>query len=420
MAKTQLRHSWDTTIKHLARHNVLDSVLTPDQISKIPSSNLSRWKNENDEKYLYADINELVKQEIELIKRLNQSSNIKRINECYFKLVDTFHFVISKAKGIKTLIKHQKELVVDAIESVKEAISIDKALKVFNISRTTYQHYKTIVIHKCETSYFKWCTKRFSNQLLPQEVLTIKSYMAHEEYRYWSKASIYLRAIRDDNLRCCISTFYKYCRLLGFAGNLRTKRPNNNKPLRTFSPNEAWCADVTIFKTTDGMKHYIHVLMDHYSRKILGYSIENNNSGKAIRNLLKDAYLKHRPKQTLFLTDGGCENTNANVFSLLGSLGNSIVHKIAQRDVVLSNSMIEAFNKTLKYEFLYPMNINTKSGLVKVMAKAITKYNNSRPQWVLGGNTPSETFSGISMNFDNYRMSFIEQKQLRITQNKKE
>ena len=175
MAKTQIRHSWDTSIKHLARHNLLDDILTPDQISRIPSSNLSRWKNENEDKYLYAEINELIKQEIELIKRLNQSSNIKRINESYFKLVDTLHLVISNVKGIKVLIKHQKELVVDTIERVKGAIPIDKALKIFNISRATYQLYKTIVIHKCEASYFKWCTKRFSNQLLSKEVLTIKN-----------------------------------------------------------------------------------------------------------------------------------------------------------------------------------------------------------------------------------------------------
>ena len=118
MVKTQLRQSWDTSIKHLARHSLLDSVLTPHQISKIPSSNLSRWKYEDDNKYIYSDINKLIKQEIELIKRLNQSSNIKRINESYFKLIDTFHFVISNVKGIKALIKHQKELVVDTIESV--------------------------------------------------------------------------------------------------------------------------------------------------------------------------------------------------------------------------------------------------------------------------------------------------------------
>jgi len=413
------RNSWDTSIKHLVRHNLLDDILTPDQISKIPRSNLSRWKYENDDKYLYSDINNIIKQEINLIKRLNQSSSIKRINENYFRLVDTFHQMISDIKGSKSIIKNHKELVVNSIEAVKDTIPIDNALKVFNISRTTYQTYKSIIIHKCEASYFKWCTKRFPNQLLPKEVLMIKAYLSHIDYMHWSKASIYLRAVRNNNLHCCISTFYKYCRLLGFTNLKNYSKFNNHEPLRTSRPNEVWCADVTIFKTNDGVKHYIHILMDHYSRKILGYTIEKSNSGKAIGKLLQDAYLKYKPAQTMLLTDGGCENTNSNVTSFLESVSNNtLVHKIAQRDVLFSNSMIEAFNKTFKYEFLYPKTINSGIGLIKIIDEAIPIYNKDRPQWSLSGNTPSETFSGISIDFSKYKTSFNKQKAIRLVQNK--
>ncbi|WP_296385981.1 hypothetical protein [Winogradskyella sp.] len=195
-----MRTSWDTSIKHLARHGILNDILTSNQISNIPSSNLSRWRNESDDKYLYSEINQIVKQEIELIKRINQSSKIKKINESYFKLTDSFHNMISNIKGIKTLLKGQKGFIVNTIDSLKDVIPIDNALKVFNISRTAYQNYKTIVIHKCEASYFKWCTRRVPNQLLQTEVETIKEYMQDERYKSWSKSCIYLRAIRDNNL----------------------------------------------------------------------------------------------------------------------------------------------------------------------------------------------------------------------------
>ena len=164
------RRSWDTAVKHLVRYNVLHDVLSTDQITEIPRSNISRWKNETDDKYVFCEINNIIKQEVELIKRINQSSKIKKINQSYFKLADTFHEVVSSVKGIKSLIKSHKELVVNTIEQVKDCIPIDKALKVFNISRSTFENYKSIVIHKCNTSYFKWCVKRFKNQLLPAEV----------------------------------------------------------------------------------------------------------------------------------------------------------------------------------------------------------------------------------------------------------
>ncbi len=100
--------------------------------------------------------------------------------------------------------KGKSSLVVNTIDEVKAYVPINKALKVFNISRSTFENYKSIVIHKCNTSYFKWCVKRFSNQLLSTEVEIIKQYMINEDYKSWFKSSIYLKALRDQSLKCSI------------------------------------------------------------------------------------------------------------------------------------------------------------------------------------------------------------------------
>lgn len=413
-----MRRSWDTSIKHLTRLGLLSDILTKEQIASIPSSNLSRWKNESEDKYEYSDLNQIVKNEIDFIKRMNQSSRIKKINKCYFMLADAFHQAIIDIKGVKSTLNSQKELIVNTIDLVSGYIPFENALKLFNISRSTFQNYKTILIHKCEASHFKWCTRRFPNQLLPKEVGIIKTYLMDERYKYWSKSSIYLRAIKDNALLCGLSTFYKYSRLLGFY-NLKTcKKANNYNSLQTSRPNQVWCADVTIFKTLDQTKHYIHILMDHNSRKILGYRIENNCSGKAVRSLLQDAYTKYKPKNTMFLSDAGSENVNVTVSSLLESYNQIINHKIAQQDVLFSNSMIEAFNKVLKYQFLYPRTINNKTSIESVMREVIPIYNNERPQLKLGGNTPDEAFSGSSIQLENHTTKFKAQKALRNVQNK--
>lgn len=413
-----MRTSWDTSVKHLARHGLLNDLLTSKQVRDIPSSNLSRWRNEPDCKYRYSEINKIAKQEIEFIKRMNQSSKIKKINESYFKLADTFHEVISNVKGLKTLLKHQKELLVNTIDSLKDVIPIANALKIFDISRATYQNYKTIIIHKCEASYFKWCTRRFSNQLLPKEVETIKRYLQDKRYKFWSKSSIYLRAYRDKKLSCGLSTFYKYSRLLGFSNLVTYRKSDFYKPLKTTKPNEVWCADVTIFKTHDNIRHYIHILIDHYSKKVIGYRIEKSNSGNAIRFILKEAYNLYKPKQLLFLTDGGSENLNKEVASFLKLNKDHITHRVAQRDVLFSNSMIEAFNKVLKHQFLYPKNISNRIALKKAMIEAIFTYNKERPQWQLGGNTPNETFNGIPSNYNSSTNGFKDQKAIRVAINK--
>ncbi|PQV48796.1 hypothetical protein CLV33_1041, partial [Jejuia pallidilutea] len=270
------RQSWDTNVKHYFRLG-LENALPKRFKSSIPSSNISRWKREAKNKYKGSEVAEYINQELQLIKRFNQSSNIKNIVNGYFTLCDTLHKLIAPIKNLKSLYKDQKALIVNTVESLRDIIAINDALRVFNISRTTYQTYKTIVIHKCEASYFKWCTKRISNQLLREEVLTIKHYMEHEDYKFWSKSSIYLKAVRDEALCCGLSTFYKYCRLLGFKTLKSYAKQKGYNALKTTMPNEVWCADVTFFKTDDGAKHYIHILMDHFSKKVLGYSIEKSS-----------------------------------------------------------------------------------------------------------------------------------------------
>lgn len=419
MNEFSCRKSWDTSIKHITRNGLLHDVLSLDQIAAIPRSNISRWKNETDDKYHFCEINDVVKQEIELIKRLNQSSKIKRINQSYFKLADTFHEVIAKVKGVKSLIKKQKELIVNVIEQVKEIIPITKALKVFNISRSTFENYKSILIHTCEPSYFKWCTRRFPHQLLATEVATIKTYMNDLMYSQWSKSSVYLKALKDGNLNCGISTFYKYCNLLGFRNKPRRKKSDQYRPLRTSYPNQVWCADVTIFKTADNVKHHIHLLIDHYSKMILGYRIEKSSSALAIKSLIQNACLNHKPSTLQFLTDGGSENVNTTVTTFINSSEIPIKHLIAQRDVVFSNSMIEAINKIIKHQFLHHIEIVDRNQLIKIIAKTIPIYNIVRPQMSLGGNTPEETFNGLSIDISRYTHNFKEQKDLRIQLNKK-
>lgn len=53
----------------------------------------------------------------------------------------------------------------------------------------------------------------------------------------------------------------------------------------SYRPHEIWCADVTILKTLDDKKQYIHFLMDDYSKMILGYRIENSSKPKSTRDL---------------------------------------------------------------------------------------------------------------------------------------
>ena len=50
--------------------------------------------------------------------------------------------------------------------------------------------------------------------------------------------------------------------------------------------------------------------------------------------------------------------------------------------------MIEAVNKVIKHQFLYPTKINNKSLLENIIQDSVDKYNSLKTQFSLSGNTP--------------------------------
>lgn len=146
------------------------------------------------------------------------------------------------------------------------------------------------------------------------------------------KIECFFLAIRNNDIAFCLSTWYKYCYLLGYKSNRHLQLKIKYDSLKSSYPNHIWCADVTIIRTLDGFKYYLHFLMDHYSKMILGYKIETSPQPKAIKELLQVTYQKYKSKNEIqFITDGGSENVNTTVSNFIESINPSIIHLIAQK-----------------------------------------------------------------------------------------
>ncbi len=414
----QLRKSWDTSVKLLFNLGLEDRI--PDHLLKlISATNKHRWRNEASDKYLGCEIHQFIDGELKLYHRIGSTNRVKKLNKAYFKLEDTLMLILNKVKAKKKLFNQHKDLIVNVIEQVKDNISIDRAIRMFGISRTTYQHYKSLVMSKCDRSMIYYCLRKYPQQLLKQEVKNIENYMNDEVYRYWSSSSVYAIALKENAVSCCLSTWYKYCNLLGLVSK-KISKTTDYHPLVTFRPNQYWCADATRFVTNDGNKYWIHFLMDHYSRKILGFNVAKSPSKYAIKKLLEEAYKKYRPdKPLILLTDGGSENINNHVKQFLHQPNIHIIHRVAQKDETFSNSMIEAFNKTFKQEFLNPIVIKDKEMLIDIIPKLLETYNCIRPQYVLDCNTPNEVYEDNYITLNEHKAHFDEFRLYRKQQNNK-
>jgi hypothetical protein len=147
---------------------------------------------------------------------------------------------------------------------------------------------------------------------------------------------------------------------------------------------------VTEFVTSDNVKFYIHTVLDNFSRKIIAYTVSRDKTAKIRLISLKEAILVQFGK-ILSLTDldlivdGGSENNNFRIRNFISHCQVSIHKKVALKDVVFSNSIIERHFQILK-KFLRSQDEIHSREIQKVIEFFVKDYNSIRPHyqhWIL-------------------------------------
>jgi putative transposase len=188
-------------------------------------------------------------------------------------------------------------------------------------------------------------------------------------------------------------------------GIIRSK-PNDRRKktaegIRAERPNKIWHADITRFVTADNVAHYIYLVVDNFSRKILSWYISDKVSALIRRETIGEALkgLKNEDEHLVLITDGGPENS---LNEYLENLTIPVNHQRALIDVQGSNSLIEAHNKVIKYNYLYRMSV-TDGDHLKRLIPWIAKDFNSPPHISLDGMTPNEKYENASLDLKSLR-----------------
>ena len=138
-------------------------------------------------------------------------------------------------------------------------------------------------------------------------------------FRYWPINSIAYYALRNNLVNASLSTWYNCMHKLGIS---RPRIPKKRYPpgIRATQPHQIWHADITVVKCLDGMKCYVYLLMDNFSRFILNYQVSEKVSGEIRKNSILqayDQYIKKPEEEVRLIVDGGSENNNNTVDDLL-------------------------------------------------------------------------------------------------------
>ena len=90
---------------------------------------------------------------------------------------------------------------------------------------------------------------------------------------------------------------------------------------------------------------------------------------------------------------------------------------VAQVDIIQSNSMVEAANKILKYQYLFVQNIADTEALENTLPAILDDYNN-RPQYFLTCYTPNEVLAGAIPDKQRFKQAIAGAREKRMLVNR--
>jgi putative transposase len=170
-----------------------------------------------------------------------------------------------------------------------------------------------------------------------------------------------LRAAGERHGRKRIARLMRVAGLIGASrrrtGPITTRRDKDARPApdlvdRDFSatgPNQLWVGDITFVPTGTGFL-YLAVVLDAWSRKIVGWAMANHLRAELVLDALEMAVGQRRPKDVIHHSDQGSQYTSlafgkrcreAGVRPSMGSVGDAY-----------DNAMCESFFATLECELL--------------------------------------------------------------------
>ncbi len=173
----------------------------------------------------------------------------------------------------------------------QKSIRLNFIFRLCGISSSVFFHSKNQVLFPCQSSPMKLCRRIYPNQLTGKEINTMKLLLCDDRFRYWPIISIAYYALRNNTINVSLSSWYNYSKKLGMSRPRVRKKKGYPTGIRTTEPHQVWHADITVVKCINGLKCYVYLVMDNYSRAILNYQVSERVSSKmkyASRSLLPE------------------------------------------------------------------------------------------------------------------------------------
>lgn len=243
------------------------------------------------------------------------------------------------------------------------------------------------------SAVYAWRTNPVSERDFADAVLTNTIVDIHRmSRRSYGSPRVHAELRLGEDIRCSRKRVERLMRQAGIAGIHRRKyrgctrrdpdaTPAEDRVNRQFAvdgPDRLWVMDVTEHPTDEG-KVYLGVVVDAWSRRVVGWSIADHMRAELVVDAVQMAIWRRRPPtgQTIAHSDHGSQYTSwafgrrlraAGLLGSMGSIGDAY-----------DNALCESFFGTLQLELLDQQHWTTRRQLALAIFEWIeTWYNNSR------------------------------------------
>ena len=265
------------------------------------------------------------------------------------------------------------------------------------------------VLEVSRSGYYAWRRREPSARQQRAEQLVQQIRDVFDEHRQVYGSPRIHEELVARNVACCVNTVAKYMKKQGISAgplkrfNVMTTDSNHDHPIapnrldRQFQqrePNAAWCADITYVHTREGWL-YVALVIDLFSRRIVGYAMANHLHASLVIDALSMALDRRRPKKgwrdarLLTHSDRGVQYACQTYRTLLAAHG--ITCSMSRTGNCYDNAVIESFIATLKRELVRRHDYASREAATESIEQYIEMfYNPIRRHSTLGYLSPEQ------------------------------
>jgi transposase InsO family protein len=279
-------------------------------------------------------------------------------------------------------------------EAVGSGARISQSCQIIGISVSTYRRWKAVEEHIDKR---RGAVKRVNRKLSEAERQQILDTCCEKRFADLTPYAIYAILLDEDTYLASVSTMYRILRthnLLHHRGESRQSARRAKPPeLKATGPNQVWSWDITYLPTqVRGIFLFAYVLIDVWSRKIVGWEIHTEESEAHARDFFRRVASGQNVQGVHLHADNGNAMKGVTVLVLFFSLG--IIPSFSQPRVSNDNPYSESLFKTIKYTPGYPKRFTGIDQARAWFADFVHWYNTEHRHSGIGYITPDNRHTG--------------------------